>query len=455
MKFKWSCGCVSSIFSGSKDDEDLSFSGGHEGKSLEVVSTYKDNSNKTWQPKVKYETKHIKKTIRTTQRKKYFHNKIKYITTDSSAATGVPYRTVPQILKYHCDELTGFEQSEILEYDRIYCIGDKHGKVNAIPHSKCNNGFDHKNGDYRLRVGDHVGFRFEILSRLGRGSFGQVVKVRDHMTEQVVALKVIRNKHRFYKQALVEIEILNLCKNKGGTNHCQIVEMHDSFHFRNHLCISFELLGINLYELICENQFKGIDLDYIRIYAKQLVETLIFNAKYDIIHCDLKPENILICRDDLKAIKVIDYGSACFGNKKMFAYIQSRFYRAPEIIVGHAYDQGIDIWSLGCLLYEMHTGQPLFPGENEHQQLAYIIQGIGHPPKSFLKASDRAHIFFDRHFRHKSRVSVAGKSMKAISRDLHTNPNKFLEDFVLGLLKWKPSERLALKDCLQHPFFAN
>jgi dual specificity tyrosine-phosphorylation-regulated kinase 2/3/4 len=85
----------------------------------------------------------------------------------------------------------------------------------------------------------------------------------------------------------------------------------------------------------------------------------------NVIHCDLKPENILLKSPDKSGIKVIDFGSSCFSNERIYTYIQSRFYRAPEIILGIPYTTAIDMWSFGCILAELYTGFPLFPGESE------------------------------------------------------------------------------------------
>jgi serine/threonine protein kinase len=82
---------------------------------------------------------------------------------------------------------------------------------------------------------------------------------------------------------------------------------------------------------------------------------------------------------------VIDFGSSCFHNKCIYTYIQSRFYRSPEVILGLKYSHEIDMWSLGCILCELATGKPLFPGENEHNQLLLFMELLGHPPHHMLK----------------------------------------------------------------------
>jgi dual specificity tyrosine-phosphorylation-regulated kinase 2/3/4 len=108
----------------------------------------------------------------------------------------------------------------------------------------------------------------------------------------------------------------------------------------------------------------------------------------------LKPENILLKRPDRSGIRVIDYGSSCYTNEKVFTYIQSRFYRAPEVILGLDYGLPIDMWSTGCILAELYTGHPLFPGENEPDQLACIMQLLGPPKKEYLDQCSRKKQFF-------------------------------------------------------------
>ena len=78
--------------------------------------------------------------------------------------------------------------------------------------------------------------------------------------------------------------------------------------------------------------------------------------EHNIVHCDLKPENILLRKINKSGIKIIDFGSGCFEDQKIYTYIQSRFYRAPEIVLGIPYSSAIDMWSFGCILYELYVG---------------------------------------------------------------------------------------------------
>merc|ERR1719296_581382 len=156
------------------------------------------------------------------------------------------------------------------------------------------------------------------------------------------------------------------------------------------------MLSLNLYELLKNTQFCGVSLNLIRKFAKQILKGLSYLARpdIDIIHCDLKPENILLRHPKRSGIKVIDFGSSCKSSKRMYSYIQSRFYRSPEVMLGLPYSLAIDMWSLGCILVEMHTGEPLFSGANEVDQVNKIVEVLGLPPKHVLDQSPKAKKYF-------------------------------------------------------------
>lgn len=98
-----------------------------------------------------------------------------------------------------------------------------------------------------------------------------------------------------------------------------------------------------------------------------------------VIHCDIKPENILLKQPERSGLKIIDFGSSCKSNEKVYSYLQSRYYRAPEVIVGINYNEKIDIWSLGCVFVELFLGYPIFPGKDERDQMRTIISILGYP----------------------------------------------------------------------------
>lgn len=142
--------------------------------------------------------------------------------------------TPTMILKLFTTQLSSYEQSEILSYSDVYYIGLGSRKIKNNLNS-ANYGYDDDRGDYKIVIGDHISYRYEILKILGQGSFGQVLRVFDHKEKQKLALKIIRNKSRFHKQAMVEIEVLRFLKEKDSKNsHC-VVHLLDNFIFRKHV----------------------------------------------------------------------------------------------------------------------------------------------------------------------------------------------------------------------------
>jgi len=264
-----------------------------------------------------------------------------------------------------------------------------------------NNGWDDDNYDYIIRSGElFYNDRYKIKERIGKGSFGQVVRAVDLECDVEVAIKIIKSKKPFLMQAKTEIELLNHLNEKDTDDQHNIVRLLTSFMYRNHQCLVFEMLSLNLYELLKNTQFGGVSLNLIRKFSKQVLKALLFLARkdVDVIHCDLKPENILLRHPKKSGVKVIDFGSSCRSNKRMYSYIQSRFYRSPEVILGLPYAVSIDMWSLGCILAEMHTGEPLFSGSDQFDQMQKIVKLLGMVPDYMLEQSSDQHRlqFFER-----------------------------------------------------------
>ncbi|KAF6731281.1 Dual specificity tyrosine-phosphorylation-regulated kinase 4 [Oryzias melastigma] len=351
------------------------------------------------------------------------------------------------------ERLTEFEQEEINDYAEVWFLGLGSQKIEGSQGAPQNSGYDDEHGSYIRVLHDHIAYRFEVLEVIGKGSFGQVLKCLDHKTNELVAIKMIRNKKRFHHQALVELKILEVIKKKDKDNLHNVIHMKEYFYFRNHLCISFELLGVNLYELIKKNNFQGFSLALIRRFAHALLRCLQMLHKEKIIHCDLKPENILLSQRGPGNIKVVDFGSSCYEQQRVYTYIQSRFYRSPEVILGHPYSMAIDMWSLGCILAELHTGYPLFPGESEVEQIACIMEVLGMPPNDFVQSASRRKLFFDSKGNPRNITNSKGKkrrpNSKELSAALKTTDPLFLE-FIRRCLAWDPTKRMTPDEGLQH-----
>jgi len=237
----------------------------------------------------------------------------------------------------------------------------------------------------------------------------------------------------------------------------------------------FELLSSNLYDVLQKTKFKGLSLSLIRKIAYQVLTSLYFLSPSgtNIIHSDLKPENILLREPTKSGVKIIDFGSSCRRNEQIYTYIQSRFYRAPEVILGLPYSQAIDMWSLGCILVELHTGEPLFPGDNETHQLGIISEVFGMVPNSMILASPKANLYFQqtskRTYTLKSSYAenIGKRSLASILGATTGGPDgrwkdtpghepehyqRFI-DLLNRMLTFNPDERIKPMKALHHPFF--
>ncbi|RDX45433.1 hypothetical protein OH76DRAFT_1486267 [Lentinus brumalis] len=355
--------------------------------------------------------------------------------------------------------LSEYECKEILEYESVYYIGARSEKKMATPDVTTNNyGYDDERGDYLVINHDHLAFRYEIIDTLGKGSFGQVLHCRDHCTGESMAIKIIRNKKRFHHQALVEIKILDNLRKWDSDEKHHVIKMTEHFYFRGHLCIAMELLSINLYELIKANNFHGFTTGLIRRFTSQMLQSLALMRHHRIVHCDLKPENVLLRHPAKSAIKVIDFGSSCFEHEKIYTYIQSRFYRSPEVILGMNYHMAIDMWSLGCIMAELYTGFPIFPGENEQEQLACIMEVLGVPDKDFVNRSSRKRLFFDTSGNPRPVVNSKGKrrrpGTKTLAQALKNPSDELFVDFISKCLMWDPERRMKPQAALRHPYIS-
>ncbi|VDN33159.1 unnamed protein product, partial [Gongylonema pulchrum] len=294
---------------------------------------------------------------------------------------------------------------------------------------------------------------YQIERHLGKGSFGQVAKAYDTVEQQDVAIKIIKNKKPFHDQAQIEIRLLEMMNSQ-------------------------------------ESESKH----YVGTRFAILVNTLMFlsSPELKIIHCDLKPENVLLCNPKRSAIKIIDFGSSCQIGHRIYQYIQSRFYRSPEILLGLQYDTAIDMWSLGilllltfqrCILVEMHTGEALFAGTCEHDQMMRIIEVLGMPPKHMIEAApaQKRNKFFERtdgtfFFYYSSALfscspcypqvqSQSGRVFCPVSRRraflscilqeaFPTGAPSPSQDLVERMLTFDPQERIGPYAAVRHPFFS-
>ncbi|XP_029624036.1 homeodomain-interacting protein kinase 3 isoform X4 [Salmo trutta] len=256
-------------------------------------------------------------------------------------------------------------------------------------------------GDYQLvqhEVLCSMKNTYEVLDFLGRGTFGQVVKCWKRGTGEVVAVKILKNHPSYARQGQIEVGILARLSGENADEH-NLVRAFECFQHRSHTCLVFEMLEQNLYDFLKQNKFSPLPLKVIRPVLQQVATALRKLKTMGLIHADLKPENIMLV-DPVRQpyrVKVIDFGSASHVSKAVCStYLQSRYYRAPEIILGLPFCEAIDMWSLGCVIAELFLGWPLYPGAQEYDQIRYISQTQGLPGEHLLNVGTKTARFFCR-----------------------------------------------------------
>lgn len=255
-----------------------------------------------------------------------------------------------------------------------------------------------------------------------------------------------------------------------------IIRLERHFEHKNHLCMVFESLSLNLREVLKRfGRDVGINIRAVRIYAQQLFLSLSLLRKCNILHADIKPDNILV-NESKNGLKLCDLGSASdAADNEITPYLVSRFYRAPEIILGLTYDYALDMWSIGCTLYELYTGKILFPGRSNNQMLRLMMELRGKFNHKMIRKGQFANLHFDDDFNfvgvEKDRmtgneaIKTLNIPMKA-TRDLRSRLmptsagrsaeevkilNSFL-DLLDRCLHLNPERRITPKDALVHPF---
>ncbi|KAK3389512.1 kinase-like domain-containing protein [Podospora didyma] len=242
---------------------------------------------------------------------------------------------------------------------------------------------DDKDGYYKIRPGDVLDGRYQVSTTLGRGMFSGVARARDLTCNVDVAIKIMRKNDALRKGGFTEIAILQKLNAADPEGKKNIIRFERSFEYKGHLCMVFESLSMNLRELLKKfGNNIGISMKATRNYAYQMFIALAHMRRCSIIHADLKPDNILV-GENRGVLRICDLGTAidrsdaATASTEVTPYLVSRFYRAPEIILGMPYDYAVDMWSIGCTLYELYTGKILFTGNSNNQMLKNIQEVRG------------------------------------------------------------------------------
>uniref|UniRef100_A0A5B6Z2Y7 dual-specificity kinase n=2 Tax=Davidia involucrata TaxID=16924 RepID=A0A5B6Z2Y7_DAVIN len=386
----------------------------------------------------------------------------------------------------------------------IYC-GQDVGNVTSFGHSRVLSGHaslfgeglaqkgsppwrdDDKDGHYMFELGENLTSRYKILRKIGEGTFGQVLECWDREAKEMVAIKVVRSIKKYREAAMIEIDVLQLL-GRYDRNGSRCVQIRNWFDYRNHICIVFEKLGPSLFDFLRKNNYRSFPVDLVREIGRQLLECVAFMHDMQLIHTDLKPENILFVSPDYikipdykvaswsprdgsyhkrlpksSAIKVIDFGSTAYEHQDHNYIVSTRHYRAPEVILGLGWSYPCDIWSAGCILVELCSGEALFQTHENLEHLAMMERVLGALPQHMLKRVDRhAEKYVRRGRLNWPEGATSRESIKAVLK-LPRLQNLVMQhvdhsagdliDLLQGLLRYDPSIRMTAREALRHPFF--
>ncbi|XP_057283751.1 SRSF protein kinase 3-like [Pezoporus wallicus] len=363
-------------------------------------------------------------------------------------------------------------------------------------------------GHHPVREGEVFNTQYQALRKLGSGTFATVWLCEDMRRKKQVAVKVLRNREGFAEAAQDEVALLrcvNSMKKKDRTGE-NIVCLLDDFRMIGengfHMCLVFEALGPSLRCLMGNYTAQGLPLPFVKRSLQQVLAGLRFlHESCRIIHTDIKPENILLYgRDrslqrilpethdcdqgtdsrlkgpgntlgnrleesDLMSIevKIADLGSACWTYKPFCKEIQTQPYRALEVLLGLDYGTPADIWSTGCLAFEMATGEHLFdpqPGKyfsRDDDHVACIMELLGRIPPQIAYSWNKSTKFFSRPGALLRISRLSPRSLHTILSDRHrwTRHEVFpFTSFLLATLHYSPQRRATAAQCLQHAWLS-
>ena len=316
--------------------------------------------------------------------------------------------------------------------------------------------------------------RYQVMDSIASGAFATAYQCVDADSvvdgePEWVCLKVIKNSKEYFDQSLDEIKLLQFINSKGDPDRLHFLRLIDFFYYREHLVIVTELLRENLFEFDRDLRVHGsptyFTLVRLKKIARQIFEALEYVHGLGLMHCDIKPENIVIKSYSRCEVKLIDFGSASFLSDDNQGYIQSRTYRAPEVVLVNEYDCRIDMWSMGAVLAELHTGYVLFQNDSLATMLARIIGIVGLFPEYVLREGKETFKYFtssgliyqtneDGSFALVYPKKTTLRARLHVSSQASQDELEFVE-FVRNLLDLDWRRRWTATQALQHPWLAD
>ena len=326
---------------------------------------------------------------------------------------------------------------------------------------------------------DSSGMMFRVIDTLGNGTYSYVFKCQVVSNpNQFVALKILKNQPQYRATGLAEIAIhQKMAEEDDDEGKQHIGSPISTFEIDGHVCMVMPLYQRSLFEGIGQDEPLHL-LHTIRLIAEQLLKALNFVHSHGIIHCDVKPDNIMYSNEANDNILLIDFGSATDQPPVIGQYIQSRFYRSPEIMLGLPFDEKIDIWSVGCVVVELYLDFAIFACDSETDSIHSMVALLGPISDDLISAARGWWKFYDltaagyklkmdpqevlrtRHLYHETVFAETGiEELRfmllhhfPLSSDEEINALKWFAHFSYALLKFDKNERLSAADALSHPF---
>mmetsp|Transcript_87274 Transcript_87274/g.151039 ORF Transcript_87274/g.151039 Transcript_87274/m.151039 type:complete len:644 (+) Transcript_87274:128-2059(+) len=349
--------------------------------------------------------------------------------------------------------------------------------------------WDDTDGYYIAQIGELMDERYLVVENAcGKGVFSNVVKAKDQVDKEngLVAIKVMRANDMMKKAAEKEIEILERLNKADRGNKRHVIRLLTTFYYRKHLCLVFECMWDDLRAALKKyTKNKGMALQAVRAYTKQLMIGLRHIHKCQIIHADIKPDNILISEGH-NVVKFCDLGTALdIKDVAISPYLVSRFYRAPEIVLGCEYTIAVDVFALGATLCELFTGKVLLTSKTNNEHLRKIMEIKGKIPGKVIKKGMlwKSHFNEDLDFTYQDTDKVTKDPITRVITDLSAKKDmteiilervgdekrrsearedqqyvqraKQFADLLSQMLALDPEKRVTANDALNHPFLAD
>eukprot|EP01084_Bolivina_argentea_P311584 539378_1 len=341
-------------------------------------------------------------------------------------------------------------------------------------------------GYIEFQAGLFIRNQFVLLDTLGRGTFSKVFEAVDVSDQTKCAIKIIRNTHRYIEAAKTELRVLqHLTNADDGTSAC--IHLKDHFSWNQHPCFVFKLYGPSIYTIMSRNRFRPFPDCICRSLTYQICNAIQFLHHLGIIFTDLKPENMVFVDGRTypvkihnkthlipfdTRIKIVDFGSAVYeprydpNNPKTWKFkdgynylIQTRHYRAPEVVLEMPWKRPVDVWSVGCVILEFLYGSMVFNTHCPIDHLNQMQKMIGTIPRDLIRSSsDNKYKQLFHHPDGTLKLQDARRSRAQAKRldsyfNLHKLEHRHLYDLVSRCLKWRANERIYGHQLLKHEYF--